>query len=170
MGEGQVPILQLHVAGAFPVCRVDVLRRVGGRQRAARLSFPTPRSTDSWSPDLAEVSGPGVCRAFAFPLPLQFSFRCKAAQQAACLVRAQRAQVGGLVAVDLAVRFYELQDHLLLLERLEAPFRGLVRQQLVPQVQLIGVLPLSLATRAPGRRVAHGTHGNHQSRVMPPTW
>lgn len=38
--KAQVPILQLHVAGASPVCRVDVLRRVGGRQRAARLSKP----------------------------------------------------------------------------------------------------------------------------------
>jgi hypothetical protein len=56
-------------------------RRVGGRQRAAPLSCPALRvqARSAWSPGLAGVPGQGVCRAFAFPLPLQFSFRCEAA-------------------------------------------------------------------------------------------
>ncbi len=53
-------------------------------------------------------------------MQLQRTFRGKAVQELPCLNRGDLAQISGLAAGDPTMRLDVLEDHLLLLQRLEA--------------------------------------------------
>src|ERR1700733_13645403 len=108
---------------------------------AAMIGVAVPFSRAAGGLPPALPGWPYIIRSPAFSAQFELSLLHEPPQQATCLVRGQRAQLGGFSPGDLAMSIDVLQDHLLLLQRLEAVYPDVAGRGVKHSVNRCGQVP-----------------------------